>query len=71
MARVAALAAGRPVRLLGSGARLLADRLPAAIVLDVETADPAVVARLAAAAEAPARPPGLIYLRAPDARLPA
>jgi tRNA threonylcarbamoyladenosine biosynthesis protein TsaB len=68
-ARVAEIAADRPVTLVGSGAPLLADVAPAARVLVPAGADARLVARLAAArAPAPARP---LYLRAPDARLPA
>lgn len=70
-ARLAEIAAGRPLTLVGSGAPLLAEVAPAARVLTPEGADARLVARLAAArapAPAPARP---LYLRAPDARLPA
>ncbi len=66
-ARLAELAAGRPLTLIGSGAPLLAG--PGATVLTPEGCDPRTVARLAAArAVAPIRP---LYLRAPDAKLPA
>jgi tRNA threonylcarbamoyladenosine biosynthesis protein TsaB len=69
-ARVAEIAAGRPLTLVGSGAPLLAAFAPAARILTPEGADARLVARLAAAQRqpAPARP---LYLRAPDARLPA
>ena len=68
-ARVAELAAGRTPVLVGSGAPLLAALAAAAQVLTPEGADARCVARLAAArAPAPVRP---LYLRAPDARLPA
>jgi len=68
-ARLAEIAAARPLTLVGSGAPLLADFVPAARVLTPAGADARQVARLAAArAPAPARP---LYLRAPDARLPA
>lgn len=70
-ARLRALSGGRPLRLAGSGARLLADVLPYAKIVALEVPDPAVVARLAAATPEPVEPPGLLYLRAPDARLPA
>jgi tRNA threonylcarbamoyladenosine biosynthesis protein TsaB len=54
---------------VGSGAPLLADFAPGARVLTPEGCDARVVARLAAArTPLPARP---LYLRAPDARLPA
>jgi tRNA threonylcarbamoyladenosine biosynthesis protein TsaB len=66
--RVRLLGSGRAVTLAGSGARLLADGLPGAEVQDLAAADPLAVARLAWASEQPARP---LYLRAPDAKLPA
>lgn len=69
LARLAELATGRRVSLIGSGAPLLAPALPNATVIAVEAPDPAAVARLAArAAVVPPRP---LYLRAPDAKLPA
>jgi tRNA threonylcarbamoyladenosine biosynthesis protein TsaB len=68
-ARVAEVAAGRPLTLVGSGAPLLAGFAPGARLLTPEGADARLVASLAAArAPTPARP---LYLRAPDARLPA
>lgn len=68
-ARVAEIAAGRPLTLAGSGAPLLAGFAPGARLLTPEGADARLVARLAAGREpTPARP---LYLRAPDARLPA
>jgi tRNA threonylcarbamoyladenosine biosynthesis protein TsaB len=68
-ARLAQVAAGRGFTLVGSGAPLLADAAPGACVRLREGADARIVARLAAAREPePARP---LYLRAPDARLPA
>jgi len=68
-ARVAEIAAGRPLTLVGSGAPLLAAAAPAARLLAPEGADARLVAAIAAAREpAPVRP---LYLRAPDARLPA
>jgi tRNA threonylcarbamoyladenosine biosynthesis protein TsaB len=63
------LAAGRAMTLAGSGAPLLAAAMPAASVVPAEGADARTVARLAAM-----RQPGPLvplYLRAPDARLPA
>ena len=68
-ARLAELSQGRPFTLVGSGAALLADAAPSATVLAVEGADARHVARIAASRE-----PGLLrplYLRAPDAKLPA
>jgi tRNA threonylcarbamoyladenosine biosynthesis protein TsaB len=68
-ARLAELCMGRPVTLVGSGAPLLADLVPTANILPLEGADARQVARLAAARQpAPLRP---LYLRAPDAKLPA
>jgi tRNA threonylcarbamoyladenosine biosynthesis protein TsaB len=67
-ARLAEIAAGRPLTLVGSGAPLLAGLAPQASILTPPGADARLVARLAAARPpAPARP---LYLRAPDARLP-
>jgi len=68
-ARVAELSQGRPFTLVGSGAPLLADLAPAARVVAAEGADARQVARLAQT-----RAPGALqplYLRAPDAKLPA
>jgi tRNA threonylcarbamoyladenosine biosynthesis protein TsaB len=68
-ARVAELSQGRPFTLAGSGASLLADLAPAARVLAAEGADARQVARLAGGREpGPLKP---LYLRAPDAKLPA
>jgi tRNA threonylcarbamoyladenosine biosynthesis protein TsaB len=68
-ARVAELSQGRSFILVGSGAPLLADLAPGARVLAAEGADARQVARLAAAREpGPLKP---LYLRAPDAKLPA
>jgi tRNA threonylcarbamoyladenosine biosynthesis protein TsaB len=68
-ARVAEIAGGRPLTLIGSGAPLLADVAPGATVLTPPGADARQVARLGAS-RTPA-PPRPLYLRAPDARLPA
>lgn len=68
-ARLAEVSAGRLVTLIGSGAPLLAPMVPGARLIASEGADAREVARLAAArAPAPLRP---LYLRAPDAKLPA
>jgi tRNA threonylcarbamoyladenosine biosynthesis protein TsaB len=68
-ARIAELSQGRPFTLVGSGAALLADFAPAASVIAAEGADARDVARLAAGrVNAPLKP---LYLRAPDAKLPA
>ena len=68
-ARIAELSQGRPFTLVGSGAALLAGVSPAARVVAVEGADARIVARLAGSrAPAPLKP---LYLRAPDAKLPA
>lgn len=67
-ARLAELAMGRMLTLVGSGAPLLADAAPGAAVLTPEGCDARAVARLAAAkSPTPIRP---LYLRAPDAKLP-
>jgi tRNA threonylcarbamoyladenosine biosynthesis protein TsaB len=68
-ARIAELSQGRDFTLVGSGAALLADFAPSAAVIAAEGADARQVARLAAS-----RTPGSLkplYLRAPDAKLPA
>lgn len=68
-ARVAELSQGRPFTLVGSGAALLADLMPGARLIPAEGADARQVARLAARrTPAPLKP---LYLRAPDAKLPA
>jgi tRNA threonylcarbamoyladenosine biosynthesis protein TsaB len=68
VARLADLAGGRSLRLVGSGAPLLADAAPDAPLTTPEGCDARLVARLAAAR--PATPISPLYLRAPDARLP-
>jgi tRNA threonylcarbamoyladenosine biosynthesis protein TsaB len=60
---------GRPVHLAGSGAYLVAEALPGAVVSPLESPDPVVVARLAATRE-PGASMQPMYLRAPDAKLP-
>lgn len=68
-ARLAELAMGRALTLVGSGAPLLTEAAPGARLLTPAGCDARLVARLAAArAATPIRP---LYLRAPDARLPA
>jgi tRNA threonylcarbamoyladenosine biosynthesis protein TsaB len=68
-ARIAELSMGRDFTLIGSGGPLLADLAPRARLIAGEGADAAHVARLAAArAPGPLRP---LYLRTPDAKLPA
>lgn len=67
-ARLAEIGGGGAFTLVGSGAPLLAQAAPLARIVQADAADPATVARLAAArAPGPAKP---LYLRAPDARLP-
>jgi len=68
-ASVAELWTGGPARLVGSGAPLIAQVLPGAIVEPLATPDAAVLARLAAGRESPP-PPRPLYLRAPDAKIP-
>ena len=68
----------RPLRLVGSGADIAAERLTGAVTIAAREIlpDAAVVAALAAAqleaqgAAAFGVPPGPLYLRAPDAKLP-
>lgn len=69
LARIAELATGREITLVGSGAPLLASALPEATILMPEGCDARIVARLASdRAVMSIRP---LYLRAPDAKLPA
>lgn len=68
-ARVAELSRGRPFTLVGSGAALLAGLAPDARVIAAEGADARHVARLAATRDPTPLAP--LYLRAPDAKLPA
>jgi tRNA threonylcarbamoyladenosine biosynthesis protein TsaB len=68
-ARIAEISQGRPFTLVGSGAPLLADFAPSAETIAAEGADARQVARLALAlSPGPLKP---LYLRAPDAKLPA
>jgi len=57
-----------PLALVGTGAPLLPARESLALVKADPQIDPVVVARLAAAAPAPAAMPAPLYLRAPDAK---
>ncbi len=68
-ARIAELSMGRSFTLVGSGAPLLADLAPGAAMIPAEGADARHVARLALSREP--RPLKPLYLRAPDAKLPA
>lgn len=68
-ARLAELSQGRGFTLVGSGAALLTGFAPSARVVAAEGGDARCVARLAASrTPAPLKP---LYLRAPDAKLPA
>jgi tRNA threonylcarbamoyladenosine biosynthesis protein TsaB len=68
-ARLVELSLGRTLTVIGSGAPLLAAAAPGAAVMTPEGCDARDVARLAAARPpAPLQP---LYLRAPDAKLPA
>ena len=67
-ARLAELSGAGPVTLVGSGAALVSDLLPGAIVVVADHADPVAVAQIAAGR--PVVPPRPLYLRAPDAKLP-
>lgn len=67
-ARLAEIAMGRPVTLVGPGAHLLAQAAPNAHLIPLESADARQVAEIARIRQAsPLKP---LYLRAPDARLP-
>ena len=68
-ARLLELGRGRDLALVGSGAPLLLDAAPGARVLTPEGCDARIVARLAA--ERTPNPIRPLYLRAPDAKLPA
>lgn len=68
-ARIAELSMGRAFTLVGSGAPLLEGLARAAAVMPAQGADARHVARLAAGREP--RPLKPLYLRAPDAKLPA
>ena len=60
-----------PQQLTGSGAALLASAFPNARSDDRRGADPVALARLAVKASPDDAPPRPVYLRAPDAKLPA
>lgn len=64
-----AAAAGRAVRLCGSGAAIVAPGAPPGWIVDASRVeiDPYAVARLAAAGDPASRPASPLYLRAPDA----
>jgi tRNA threonylcarbamoyladenosine biosynthesis protein TsaB len=66
----ARLAPFRPARLVGPGAALLAAAFPQAEIA-AGGVDPVALAALTAAAPEPESPPEPLYLRAPDAKLPA
>ena len=68
VARLAELHRGGRATLLGSGAPALSGLISDAVLLDRTAPDPVAVARLAARSSTAARP---LYLRAPDAKLPA
>ncbi len=70
-ARLAELYSGGPATLLGTGAAFLDGVLPDAARFDLAVADPAAIARLAAARPAPTHSPRPLYLRAPYATMPA
>ena len=57
--------------IVGSAAPLLAEVAPGARLLPMDAPDPLAIARLAAASDPALALPRPIYLRAPDARLPA
>lgn len=68
-ARLVELTMGRPLRLIGSGAALLGEVAPGATLQPAEGCDPRAVGRLAV--NRPPTPIRPLYLRAPDAKLPA
>ncbi|MFN9926137.1 MAG: tRNA (adenosine(37)-N6)-threonylcarbamoyltransferase complex dimerization subunit type 1 TsaB [Phenylobacterium sp.] len=68
-ARLAEITRGRSLTLAGSGAALLADAAPGARIIPAEGCDARRVARIAATRGAGPLIP--LYLRAPDAKLPA
>lgn len=70
---VRAALAEAPTVVVGDAAALLAPLPEGAVTLDAggETPEPAVVAALAAARPLPAEPPQALYIRPPDAALPA
>lgn len=68
-ARARAAALGPDVRLIGSGAALVASE--GAATLDLDGPAPEALARLAAAADPATHPPRPLYLRAPDATPPS
>ena len=64
------IAGDRHIQLAGSGAAILAPDLPRAQISSAQVPDPVVVARLASLIVEP-KPLAPMYLRAPDAKLPA
>lgn len=66
--KLAETAAGRPLRVIGSGAALLEAPPSDWVISPGEDIDAKAVARLAAAAPSPHGPPAPLYLRAPDAK---
>jgi tRNA threonylcarbamoyladenosine biosynthesis protein TsaB len=69
-ARLVELSMGRPFSLVGSGGPLLVDAASGARLIPADGCDARLVARLAGEVRDPA-PPRPLYLRAPDAKLPA
>lgn len=67
-ARLSSVWTTGPLRLVGSGAALLAELAPGAEVIALTAPDPIAVARLASVDQPPLSPPRPLYLRAPDAR---
>jgi tRNA threonylcarbamoyladenosine biosynthesis protein TsaB len=70
-ARLIELYAGGPALLTGSGAPLLHESLPQALTEAEALPDPVAIAALAGAIRPPFAPPRPLYLRAPDAKMPA
>jgi len=70
-ATVKVAAEGRPIRIAGTGAGILADLLPGAGLPNVEAHPQAgVIAQIAEGREPTSGPVSPLYLRAPDAKLP-
>jgi tRNA threonylcarbamoyladenosine biosynthesis protein TsaB len=69
-ARMRAAALGPGVRLIGSGAALVAEGMADVEIVDLPGPSPEALARLTAAADPAAAPPRPLYLRAPDATPP-
>jgi tRNA threonylcarbamoyladenosine biosynthesis protein TsaB len=70
-ARARAAGLGEGATLIGSGAGLVADAAPSAVLLDAAAPSPEILALLTARADPAQAPPKPLYLRAPDATPPS